>query len=246
MGHPMLVRKVGAGLGAAFVALLVPLAATASAEVSGPCSGMIKGVDVSTRSSSKVSDAILVTKTEQVSVGATAAGTIDKYKIQMHFAGIAWTVGKGSADGNSWSKTVNVAPYARYGVGLYKVSGVSSGGANCTGAALVKVEGSALTTPAGMASIVLAGIGMAGVVSVCTKGWRPRYPPEPVQFISDDFVSGTMNRVRTPQDYVRTVEHICGNDPRSYIPRERVTALIHYVDIDVATRPIVETVCRWG
>ena len=241
----MRMYKLCAGLGAVFAALVVPMAATASAEVSGPCSGTIKGVDVATRNSAKPSDAILVTKTESVAVGATAAGTIDKYKIQMHFAGIAWTVGKGSADGNSWSKTVNVAPYARYGVGLYKVSGVSSGAANCTGAALVKVEGNALGTPAGLAGVALSGIGAVGVIAAGAKGWRPARKLVPPSFRSDakdiDLgIDSAIRSVRTPQEYVNTVMEICRVMPEPMV----VTALIHYVT--VVNEPVVSMVCKWG
>jgi len=164
-------------LGAVAVfAVVAPLTASApaGAEVSGNCTATIAGTSVGSVSSSKVGDAIKVNKDDVVQVGAQSSAPIDGYKVQMEFAGIRWTVAKGKGDGNSWSKQVKVKTYSRYGVGLYKVIGVSSGAGACTGAALVNVTGkSPLSTAAGQAGLVLAALGVLGLVGAIFRASRP-------------------------------------------------------------------------
>jgi hypothetical protein len=142
---------------------LVAGAAAAGAEATGGCTGTINGVDVTNRSSSSPGDAVDVDADQDITVAATSPGNIEHYKIQLEFAGITWTVGKGDGDGASWSKVVNISDYARYGVGLYRVSGVSTGAGACTGSALVKVKGNPLTTVAGLGATAVSAAGIGGV-----------------------------------------------------------------------------------
>jgi hypothetical protein len=59
-----------------------------------------------------------------------------------------------------------VATYAKYGVGVYKVIGTSSGArVNCTGEALVKVNGNPLTTAVGAGAAAVTIAGVAGVAA---------------------------------------------------------------------------------
>ena len=208
------------------MALAVPLAALfaapASAEVSGPCTGMIKNVNVATVSSSNKSQAIKVKKNETITVGASAAGRLDRYKVQLAFLGRNWTVAKGSADGNSWSKTVNVATYARYGVGYYKVSGVSSGGANCTGAALVQVEGSALSSVAGVTALGLSVIGIGAALRGGVQGFicgpRSTQLTQWIKSAHTPSVDAYIADIKNPRQYVDCVQAICTYNPAQYRP----------------------------
>ena len=213
-------------LGLAAAAVVLP-ATAAGAVVSGPCTGTIKGVDVAPLSASDPKDAIEVGGKEDVVVGATSQQQIERYKVQLEFAGIRWTVGKGTTADTSWSKTVNVSDYARYGVGLYRVHGVSEGAAACDGAALVKVGGSPLGTVAGLAGLALGGIGAAtaatAALKTATEGeklakriYRPDGMP-PEQAAEAGFVE-----VRSPADYVRWAE-TCAQGPN--VPAETIRAI---------------------
>jgi len=232
--------------GAVGLALAVPLAALvagpAGAEVSGPCTGMIKGVDVSRVSSGNKNQAIKVKKTENVTVGATASAPIDRYKVQLAFIGRNWTVAKGTANGNSWSRTVNVADYARYGVGLYKVSGVSSGGANCTGAALVEVEGSAFGSIAGITALGLSVIGIGAALRGGVQGFicgpRPTQLVQSIQSAHTPSVDAYIADVKSPRQYVDCVEAICTYRPAQYRPAVQA--------ICGNFRPHIERICLWG
>jgi hypothetical protein len=239
----MRLRKWSALFGSIGLALALPLAlaAPAGAEVTGPCRGTIKGVDVATRSSAKPSDAILVGKKETIDVGATAATPIARYKIQLAFAGINWTVAKGKGNGNSWSKTVNVSTYARYGVGLYRVSGVSSGGANCTGAALVKVEGSPFGSVAGIAGAALSVIGIGAVAANGIRGFICGPKPVPLGPVLSDPSTPLVRAIvdiKTPRDYVDRVVAICTGYPSRY------SSLVS--EVCGPSREVVAQICRWG
>jgi hypothetical protein len=159
-------KRLLAGCGVIAVFLLSPfLAGPAGAEISGSCTASIAGTDVSTISSTKVGDAIKVDKNAVVPVTSQSTAEITGYKVQMEFAGIRWTVAKGASNGNSWSNQVKVKNYSRYGAGLYKVIGKSTGPGACSGAALIKVTGkSPLTTAAGIGSTILLAGGLVGLI----------------------------------------------------------------------------------
>lgn len=158
-----------ASAAAAFVA--AALAAPAGAEISGPCAASINGENVATRSTGANSSAIVVSRHSQVPVSMSAGKPITHLKVQISFAGIPWTVHDEPTTGRSWSKTVNVDKYAKYGVGLYRVSGSSSGpGLDCSGAALVKVKGNPIATVAGGTALALGLLSVAGLVLIGLKG----------------------------------------------------------------------------
>jgi hypothetical protein len=146
------------------LALLV-LSPPAAANISGPCTASINGVNVAGLGTGAASDAVLVKEKSKATVTMAAASAISHLKIQIEFAGFRWTVKNEPTTGKSWSRAVNVDDYATYGVGLYKVSGASTGaGLACSGAALVKVEGNPLTTVAGgvgLAATILGALGLA-------------------------------------------------------------------------------------
>lgn len=151
----------------------VGIAAPAGAEVSGGCTASLAGQDVSPRSSTKASDAIDVNPTDQIVASSTSPAAIDGYKVQLEMGGFKWTIAKGAASGNSWSRAVSVSKYASHGVGLYKVIGSSTGAGACTGAVLVNVKGkSPLSTTAGLVGMAMTGIGGAGLVASAVRAVR--------------------------------------------------------------------------
>jgi hypothetical protein len=65
--------------------------------------------------------------------------------------------------GRALAYSVDLSRYTKYGVGLYKLV-VSSGGASCSGSALVRVKGNPLNSVAGIAGLIVALAGLLGVL----------------------------------------------------------------------------------
>lgn len=152
-------------------ALAAAVVAPAQAEINGPCTATINGESVGGHSTGATGDPIKVKRHSQVPVSMSSAKQISHLKVQIQFAGFGWTVHSEPTTGTSWSKNVNVDTYAKYGVGLYRVSGSSSGpGLSCSGAALVKVDGNPLTTVAGGVGLGLTVIGAIGLALVGLRG----------------------------------------------------------------------------
>jgi hypothetical protein len=161
---------------------------TAHAEISGPCEATIASVQVGPLNSGSRGDDIHVSRHQAVPVSATSAAGFRSHKVQLEFASRRWTVSSEQDDGSTtWSDTVNVDDYATYGVGLYKVIGVSvlSDGTTCTGAATVDVDGNPLTTVAGgvaAGAVALGTVAAVGGAAYAATG-RPQIgghrPPEP-------------------------------------------------------------------
>jgi hypothetical protein len=143
----------------------VGLSDEAHASMSGPCTAQVKGQDVAALSASDPGDAIDVEESDVVTVAAQSSSAIGSYKIQLEYAGIRWTVAKGQATNNQWSRQVNVDDYARYGAGLYRVHGVSDGASPCDGSVLIKVGGNPLTTPLGIAGVAFVAIGIINAIA---------------------------------------------------------------------------------
>jgi hypothetical protein len=72
--------------------------------------------------------------------------------------------------GPSWGGHLNIDPYLRFGVGLYRVEVVATGtgGWTCRATAYVRLKGSPLSKPIGRAAVVLLGMGVVGAL-VSTK-----------------------------------------------------------------------------
>jgi hypothetical protein len=135
------------------------LAGTAAAQVSRPCTAAMNGVDVNQISTPGTALEVPYDGTIKVQVESQAP--ITGQTVALEFAGIRWTVWSGTSSGTSWGHTTDVAKYAKYGVGVYKVVGESTGAPACTGTAYVKVTGkSPLTTVAGIAGAVVGVIGL--------------------------------------------------------------------------------------
>ncbi len=133
----------------------------ARADVSGPCSATLNGTDVAQDSGPidvGSNDIVAVT------IGA-AAGEVTHLRVQLHYGPVSWTVHNEDTSGQNVSKNVSVEDYARYGVGLYKVTATATlkSGESCSGSALVNVSGNPLTTAAGAAAVAGMGLGVAGL-----------------------------------------------------------------------------------
>lgn len=162
-GKARLLRSVAAAAGVAALGLT---AAGANAGIVGPCSASIAGKGVGLAGTGARDQAIVVAKDASVPIVMTAAGTLSHVRVTLAFAGFSWTVKDKAVGSSVYRDTIPVKDYAKYGVGLYKVSGVASGpGVSCTGSALVRVKGSPLTTVAGgvgLGAAVLGGLGVLG------------------------------------------------------------------------------------
>lgn len=160
--RPALARSAAVLALVALVVVGIPLAAgQAGAQVTGDCTATLAGV--SAASASTPATAVKVDYDSQVvAAGSMPEGPV-AYEVQLEFASIRWTVASGTADGSSWSGTVDVATYARYGVGIYKVHAVSvSPARQCVVDAYVEVTGkNPLTSAAGAAAAVATGAGVA-------------------------------------------------------------------------------------
>lgn len=145
-------------LGTAVVA-----ARPAGAQVTGGCSSTIDGVDVATAHNAR--DAIAVKASDTVVVSGTAPGPISGYQVYMAFGPTRFQVADDTVtDGSTtWSSTVDVADYAVFGVGLYRIEAETTG-TECTGWAYVKVTDKfPLFTVAGAVGALLTLGGAAGM-----------------------------------------------------------------------------------
>jgi hypothetical protein len=158
-------------IGGALFLLALVAAPNALATIEGPCTATIASVPVANRGTDARSDAIKVSEGTRVRVTMRSAKPIEQLKVELEFAGLRWAVHDEPTTGTSWTEIVDVDDYAAYGVGLYKVIGSSSGpGLECSGAALVDVDGSPLSTVAGIAGLALAIVGGLGVALLAFTG----------------------------------------------------------------------------
>lgn len=150
-------------------------APAASAAINGPCTAKIAQTNVAPLSATDRADAIAVKQHGVAGVTMSSSKPITHLRVQISLAGLHWTVKNGSSHGTSWSKTVNVGHYARWGVGLYQVTGTSTGpGVRCSGTALVKVEGNPLGKPAGIVGAAVFLLGIGGVAASSLAAFRGR------------------------------------------------------------------------
>lgn len=139
-------RLLCAGVVLVGLLLCSPLVRTASAEVTNnglSCIATLNNSSASGRSSSDTAEAIDVDSGTSVEVRMTADKTITHYTVQMGWGDVTpWTAADNSASGTGWAQRVNVDQYAKYGIGLYRVSATTVGpDGSCTMAALVNVHG---------------------------------------------------------------------------------------------------------
>lgn len=148
---------------------LGPGASSADAATKGGgaagCAATLDGADA--YAASTPDRAIVVSKDANVrAAGAMASGPVT-YSVDMEFSGVSWNVAKGTGSSTeaTWSNTVNIADYAKYGVGIYRVDVTSTNpaGQRCNLHAFVKVDASPLSTPVGKGAVALLAVGAAAV-----------------------------------------------------------------------------------
>lgn len=145
-------------------ATVVLFPGTAASQLTGGCSATIDGQDA--ESAQNVRSAIVVDEAATVLVRGTAPGPISTYKVYLTFAGVRIPAAEGTVSNNesSYTTTINVSDYAKYGVGAYRVEGETTGTV-CTGWAYVKVVGRfPLTTVAGITGSLFAVLGLLGLI----------------------------------------------------------------------------------
>lgn len=138
-------------------------AAPARAQVTGGCSASVNGTDADSARSART--AIVVDQGESAVVTGNAPGPISAYDVYLKFGPVRFPAGSGTVENGktSYTTTVNVGDYARYGVGLYRVEGETVG-TPCTGWAYVKVTGPfPLFTVAGVVGAALTLLGLVGM-----------------------------------------------------------------------------------
>ena len=98
---------------------------------------------------------------------ASSAGVTSR-RFVMEYAGFSFVVDKGTGKGNDSfsSGEAAVKDYAWMGAGLYKVRGEATlkGGATCSGAVLINVEGNPLTTVVGVIGVITVVTGAIGLI----------------------------------------------------------------------------------
>lgn len=133
------------------------------AQVTGGCSATIAGQSLDGARS--VRTAIEVPSDATITVTGTAPGPITGYSVHLVFGPARVQAASGTVDDGSttWSGSLNVADYATYGVGLYRIEGETTG-TPCTAWGYVKVTGgNPLTTVAGATGAALTVAGLAGM-----------------------------------------------------------------------------------
>lgn len=156
------------------VVLGLAFAPEALATVEGPCEATVAGDDVAARDTFARSDAISVPQTGAVPVTMNADGPIARLKLEIEFGGIRYTVRDEATTGETWTSVVPVDEYATYGIGLYKIVGVTTGrDFSCEAVALVDVQGNPLESAAGAIGIGMVIVGGLGVFSFALRGGRP-------------------------------------------------------------------------
>jgi hypothetical protein len=166
------------GVAGCFVALVVAslcAVPSAQADVSGPCDATIAGVDVRGRAAGDPDDAIPVGEDEVIVVTMSSPTGLESHDLRLEYGGIGWTVSSESDEGQtSADDQVEVADYADFGVGLYRVTGEARlvDGSVCKGSVLIDVQGNPLTTAAGVLAAGMTVAGAAGIAAATVSEAR--------------------------------------------------------------------------
>lgn len=154
-------------LGAAVMLLgLGAFAVPAGAAVDGGCTVTINGVNVDKAHSPGT--AFEFSEDEVVRVVGTSSAPVESYDIDMVYGLFTYPAKSGSPTGDDtvWASEVEVGDYTRYGVGIYRVEGSSTGAAPCSGWAYITITGPfPLATVAGGTAALLTVVGVAGMAS---------------------------------------------------------------------------------
>jgi len=151
-----------------------PMAAPAHADITGGCTVTLNGIDAKTAHSPGT--AIEVNEGDTLRIVGTAPGPITGYTTTMKYGLFSYKAKSGvvTGDDTTWNGSVKIGDYTRFGVGLYRVDGASTGTV-CTGWAYININGPfPLTTAAGAAAGIATIAGVAGMASAAMgpKGGR--------------------------------------------------------------------------
>lgn len=141
---------------------LLATARTASAELTGACTATLNGVNVATLNSGNRANDIRVSQNATIPVVFTTTSGFASHQLQLEFAGRGWPISQKADNGaKQFTEQANVAQYAQYGVGLYKLIGVGAlaDGTSCSGAATIDVAGNPLETTAGQVAAGAVAVG---------------------------------------------------------------------------------------
>ena len=153
---------------------LGPLAGPAHAEVTGGCTVTLDGIDA--RTAHSPGTAVEVNEGDTLRIVGTAPGPITGYATTMKYGLFSYKAKSGTVTGGetTWTGSVKIGDYTRFGVGIYRIDGASTGTV-CTGWAYIKINGPfPLTTVAGGLAGIATIAGVAGMVSAARppKGGR--------------------------------------------------------------------------
>ncbi|GMU77530.1 MAG: hypothetical protein AMXMBFR46_03290 [Acidimicrobiia bacterium] len=151
------------------------LAAPAGAQdsISGGCTVRFNGVDA--RKGHSPSSAFEYDEGDVIKVVGTAPGPITGYDVFMKYGFLRYKAKSGTVTGQktTWTGTADVDDYAKFGVGLYRAEGASTGTV-CRGWAYIKINGPVpLATAAGAGAAVVALVGVAGMASAAAGKGTP-------------------------------------------------------------------------
>lgn len=134
------------------------------------CPATLNGVDV--RNIMTPGTALEVPYTGTVFAAFSSDKKIRAHQVVLSFAEYAaFDVEEAADDATAWSKEIEVAKYARYGVGLYQIRAETWGDGECINIGYVKVTGkNPLTSPVGAGAAAATVIGLAGMAGSAVTG----------------------------------------------------------------------------
>ncbi len=159
----MVRRVVRVVVAAGIVTACVSFAGSPAAQAqAAQCRVTFAGVDVAGHGTPR--SAIKTSRDATVTVAATTSLPVTRYGIEMRYGRVHWMVAEGTLNppDTSWTRSVDIRKYAKYGVGVYKVHPFGSGqqgGSFCERPFFVEVDGNPLDTTAGKAAAAAGGVG---------------------------------------------------------------------------------------
>lgn len=164
------------------VAAVLPLAlamavmgwepAAAAAVNRGPCQYFLNGAPSSLYNTPD--HALRLAKNQSLTVAGSAPSRFRRYEVDLQYAMFSFKVAEGNPDGDTFSTLVEVATYAKYGAGTYKVVSnadtaavdvFKDSGSYCAADAYIFVANNPLETAAGIGAGVAGAAGAAGVAA---------------------------------------------------------------------------------
>lgn len=161
-------RRIAALGAVVFLALPLP----AHGSFPQGCTATLDGADLAQADSP--GRAVEVDADATVKVAGTAPGPVAAYQVFLDIGPLTFKISEGAGNGDKWSGTAEIKKYAKFGVGLYKVSAKTTGTV-CAGNAYIRVTGRmALLTVAGATGSALALLGAAGATYTGLRRARGR------------------------------------------------------------------------